>query len=417
MRYSTIVIGDELLIGQVTDTNSGFFARQLVPYGWQAISVQVVADEAEAIKQALDRSFSESDVVLTTGGLGPTKDDITKLVLRDYFGGTMVHDEETTSTITRIMRGRGLELNDYTRSQAMVPSSCRVIQNECGTAPIMWFERDGKILVSMPGVPYECETMFVREVLPQLIAHFNRDMSIEFRHLMVMGITESALAMKLDEWERKLPDSIHLAYLPQAGLVRLRLTGLSSEAEVLHEQMNTLAEELHVMLKCYIVAEEDKPLSAILGDLLRNRGLTVSTAESCTGGNIAHEITRIAGSSDYYIGSVVSYHRKVKESMLHVPAHEIDMCNVVSEQVAKSMAQGACRALKTDCSVATTGVAGPGGGTKDIPVGTVWMAATCAGKTLTRCKHIPGHRERVIQRATNEALMLLIELLQSEKSI
>lgn len=412
MNYSIIVVGDEILIGQVQDTNSGFIARQLTPFGWQAVSIRTVADDGQAIFDAIDEGFAHSDVILMTGGLGPTKDDITKPTLCRYFGGQLVHDEATARNVEQIVAGRHLKLNDYTRAQAMVPSSCRVIQNQCGTAPLMWFERNGKVLVSMPGVPYETETMLVREVIPQLMEHFHHDVDIEFRHLMVTGIIESALAMTLDEWERHLPHGIHLAYLPQPGIIHLRLTGQAADKQWLTSEMDRLVAELHQILGAHIVCDENLPLAGIIGNILRHRGLTMATAESCTGGNIAHEITAIAGSSDYFVGSVISYHRDVKEKQLGVSASDIDTYGVVSQTVAEQMATGVCRLLGTDCAVATTGVAGPGGGTPDTPVGTVWMAARCGDRMVSQCKHIPGHRQRVIARATNDALLLLLSILQ-----
>lgn len=412
MNYSIIVVGDEILIGQVQDTNSGFIARQLTPFGWQAVSIRTVADDGQAIFDAIDEGFAHSDVILMTGGLGPTKDDITKPTLCRYFGGQLVHDEPTARNVEQIVAGRHLKLNDYTRAQAMVPSSCRVIQNQCGTAPLMWFERNGKVLVSMPGVPYETETMLVREVIPQLMEHFHHDVDIEFRHLMVTGIIESALAMTLDEWERRLPQGIHLAYLPQPGIIHLRLTGQAADKQWLTSEMDRLVAELHQILGAHIVCDENLPLAGIIGNILRHRGLTMATAESCTGGNIADEITAIAGSSDYFVGGVVSYHRDVKEKQLGVSASDIDTYGVVSQTVAEQMATGVCRLLGTDCAVATTGVAGPGGGTPDTPVGTVWMAARCGDRMVSQCKHIPGHRQRVIARATNDALLLLLSILQ-----
>lgn len=409
-----MVVGDEILIGQVQDTNSGFIARQLTPYGWQAVGIRAVSDDAQAIFDGIDEAFAHSDVVLMTGGLGPTKDDITKPTLCRYFGGTMVHDEATARNVEQIVAGRHLTINDYTRAQAMVPSSCRVIQNQCGTAPLMWFERDGKVLVSMPGVPYEAETMLVREVIPQLMAHFNDNVDIEFRHLMVVGIIESALAMQLDDWERQLPQGIHLAYLPQPGIIHLRLTGLATDSDWLSAQMDRLTQQLRDRLGSHVVADDDLPLAAIVGNVLRERGLTMATAESCTGGNIAHELTAIAGSSDYFVGSVVSYHRRVKEQQLGVLASDIDTHGVVSQVVAEQMVTGVCQLLGTDCAVSTTGVAGPGGGTPDVPVGTVWMAARCGDRVVSQCKHIPGHRQRVITRATNDALLLLLSLLRDQ---
>lgn len=411
MNYSIIVVGDEILIGQVQDTNSGFIARQLTPFGWQAVGIRAVADDGQAIFDAIDEAFAHSDVVLMTGGLGPTKDDITKETLCRYFGGQLVHDAPTAANVEQIVSGRHLPLNDYTRAQAMVPSSCRVIQNQCGTAPLMWFERHGQVLVSMPGVPYEAETMLVREVIPQLLARFSNNDHIEFRHLVCVGIIESALAMTLDDWERHLPRGIHLAYLPQPGLIHLRLTGVATDAQLLSAELDRLVGELHLRLGRHIVCDDDLPLAAIVGNVLRRKALTLSTAESCTGGNVAHRLTQIAGSSDYFKGAVVAYHNEVKTRQLGVAPADLATHGAVSQQVVEQMADGVCRLLGTDCAVATSGVAGPSGGTPDKPVGTVWMAAKCGTRVVSQCRHIPGHRERVIERATNDALLLLLKLL------
>ena len=378
MKYSIIAIGDELLIGQVTDTNSGWIARHMTPRGWDVNTVQVVSDDARQIELAIDRAFAQTDVVLMTGGL---------------------------------MERRHLTLNEYTRLQAMVPSSCRVIQNEVGTAPLMWFERDGKVLVSMPGVPFELQAMMERAVIPQLLARFNDGEDIEFRTFVVTGIIESALAMQLDEFERNLPHGIHLAYLPEGGIIRLRLTGSSTDARQINDDMERLSRQLHDILGSHIIADGDLRLPEILGNRLRERGLTLATAESCTGGNIAHQITSIAGSSDYFKGAVVSYANEVKMSLLGVSEQDIIDHGVVSEPVVRQMAEGACRAVDTDCAIATSGIAGPGGGTPTKPVGTVWMAAKCGDRVVTQVKQLPGDRDRVITRATLEAQLLLLSLL------
>ena len=412
MKYSVIAIGDELLIGQVTDTNSGWIARHLSPLGWEMQTVQVVADSPDAIEHAIDEAFAQSSVVLMTGGLGPTKDDITKPALCHYFGGEMVRDEQVARQVEWVVEQRHLKLNDYTRDQAIVPSSCRVIQNEVGTAPLMWFERDGKVLVSMPGVPFETQTMMQRAVIPQLMAHFHSDVTIEYRTMVVVGIIESLLAMQLDEFERSLPDNFHLAYLPQGGYMLLRLHGRHADAAVLHSQLERYMAQLHDILGDAIVSDEEKPLAAIVGQLLREKGLTLSTAESCTGGNIAHQITLVAGSSDYYKGSVVSYATAIKTDVLGVNQDDVDRYTVVSEPVARQMAAGVARVLGTDCSIATTGIAGPGGGDDENPVGTVWMAVNVCGNIVTVKKHYPGTRDRVITRATTDSLLLLLNHLQ-----
>ena len=412
MKYTIIAIGDELLIGQVTDTNSGWIARHLTPYGWEAQSFKVISDDSHSITQAIDEAFEHTDVVLMTGGLGPTKDDITKPALCDYFGGELVYDETTAANVRSVMAKRNLQVNEYTRLQAMVPTSCRVIQNQVGTAPIMWFERDGKVLVSMPGVPFETEAMMEREVIPQLLKRFHRDEVIMFRTFMIMGIIESDLAMMLDEFERNLPQCLHLAYLPQPGLMRLRLTGISADAETLKSQMTHQEKELHRLLGKAIIADEDIPLADILGRKLRESKLTLSTAESCTGGNIAHVITEIAGSSDYFKGAVVSYANEVKTCVLGVSAGVLETEGAVSQPVVEQMVRGVSELLHTDCAVATSGVAGPGGGTPDKPVGMVWMAAKCGDRVVSQVKRLPGDRHRVIDRATTEALLLLLRLIQ-----
>lgn len=412
MKYSVIVIGDELLIGQVTDTNSGFVARTFAPYGWQAQHVKVISDNAHEIKKAIDEAFAVTDVVLMTGGLGPTKDDITKPTLCKYFGGELVLDKDTEANVLEVVNKRGIKINEYTHLQAMVPTSCRVIQNRVGTAPLMWFEKDGKVLVSMPGVPFETQTMFKEEVLPQLLAHFNNNMHIEHHTMVVTGIIESLLAMKLNDFELALPHYLHLAYLPKSGIIRLRLDGMNADKELLQASMSQAIKQLHDTLGDLIICDEDLPLAAILGNTLREKGLTMASAESCTGGNIAHEITRIAGSSEYFTGSVTCYDTKVKINQLGVPQEVVDKYTVVSQPVVEQMVQGVCDLLGCDCSVATSGVAGPGGGTEETPVGTVWMAAKCKDKIVSQVKHLPGDRDRVIDRATTEALLLLLNLLR-----
>jgi nicotinamide-nucleotide amidase len=412
MEVSIIVIGDELLIGQVTDTNSGWMARHISPLGWSVRSVKVIADNSDEIFKAIDEAFAQTDVVLMTGGLGPTKDDITKPTLCKYFGGTLLLDKETSENVDEVVSKRHLRMTPLTAAQAMVPTSCRVIQNQVGTAPLMWFEKDGKVLVSMPGVPFETETMMEREVIPQLVNRFNSHDDIEYRTFIVIGYSESELAMKLDEYERQMPSYIHLAYLPQPGIIRLRLTGTSTDAQRINNDMSRLSAQLHDLLGADIVSDEDKTLPAIIGDMLRQRGMTLSTAESCTGGNIAHVITQIAGSSEYFVGSVVSYCNEVKNKLLKVPNEVLNTVGAVSQPTVEQMVRGVSQLLSTDCAVSTSGIAGPGGGTADKPVGTVWMAAKCGDKIESKCLQLPGSRDRVINRATTEVLIMLLRLLQ-----
>ena len=411
MDVSVIVIGDELLIGQVVDSNSGWIARHLNPIGWNVKSVKVVADDGDEIIRAIDQAFQQTDIVLTTGGLGPTKDDITKLTLCQYFGGEMKMDEATLRNVEDIISKRHLSMNPLNEAQALVPTSCKVIQNQVGTAPIMWFDKDGKVLVAMPGVPFEMETMMEREVIPQLLKRFAVNDHIEHRTFIVIGYAESALAIKLDTFEKEMPDYIHLAYLPKPGIVRLRLTGMSKDAERIKTDMQTLSDKLDSILCNAIVCHEDKPLSAIIGDKLRTLNLSLATAESCTGGNIAHQITSIAGSSEYYKGSIVSYSNEIKRDLLKVSETVLIEHGAVSGPVVRQMVTGVSELLGTDCAVATSGIAGPGGGTESKPVGTVWMAAKVGDKITSICKHFPGSRDRVIDRATTEAQIMLLRLL------
>lgn len=412
MKYATIVIGDELLIGQVTDTNSGWIARHLTPLGWEPMFTQVVADNGDDIKRAIDSAMRQVDVVLMTGGLGPTKDDITKATLCEYFGGEMRLDVATRDNVDLIFKKRGIAMNSLTASQAMVPSSCTVIQNEVGTAPIMWFERDGKVLVSMPGVPHETRTMMERAVIPRLLSRFHAKENIVFRTFVVVEVPESELALRLADFENHLPSNLHLAYLPKQGVVRLRLTGVSCDKEELELEMTQQSERLAAIVGKDLVAREDKPLAQIAGELLAARSLTLSTAESCTGGNVAHEITLIPGSSAYFNGSVVAYSNEVKQAVLGVKPEDLLTHGAVSEPVVMQMTAGACTALNTDCAIATSGIAGPGGATPDKPVGTVWIAARHGNHVVTRYYHFAGERSRVIEQATTRSLIMLIKLLQ-----
>lgn len=413
MNVSIIAIGDELLIGQVIDTNSGDIARMIQPAGWEIDSVQVVHDDAKDIADAIDLAMSRTDVVLTTGGLGPTKDDITKQTLCDYFGGTLHHDPEVLENIKEIFRKRGITLNRLTEAQAMVPSSCRVIQNRVGTAPIMWFERNGKVLVSMPGVPFETRQMFRDSVFPQLLRKFHSDMSIGHRTLIVEGLTESAVAMQLDNWEESLPPFIHLAYLPKPGIIRLRLDGTHHDANLLDATLDRLHNDLCKKFAANLLCDSDMTPEEALISALRNKGMTVASAESCTGGNIAHRITAIAGCSDVYVGSVVSYANSVKESLLGVSADTLETFGAVSEKTAREMISGVAKATGASCAIATTGIAGPTGAVEGKPVGTVCIAVLTPAGIKVSTHHFPGTRDRVIDRASTTAITILTRAIQT----
>lgn len=411
MEVSIIAIGDELLIGQVVDTNSGWIAQEITPYGWRVKSVRVVADNANEIKKAVSDAFNETNIVLTTGGLGPTKDDITKQTLCDFFGGELIYDKEVEKNVLEVVAKRSLKINPLTAAQAYVPSSCRVIQNKVGTAPIMWFEKDGKVLVSMPGVPFEMQEMMHTEVFPQLKKRFQKDETVELKTFIVIGYSESLLAAALEEFENNLPKEIHLAYLPKPGLVRLRLTGVSKNSDDLTTKMEQAEQSLKQTLGESIICDKDMSVAEILGSLLSKKQYTVSTAESCTGGNIAHEITAVAGCSSYFKGTVVAYANEVKQNVLGVSQETLEKEGAVSEPTVRQMVEGVAQKLHTNCAIATSGIAGPGGGTDEKPVGTVWIAATANGKTVSELYHFAGNRSRVINHATTMAQLMLIKML------
>lgn len=410
MDVSIIAIGDELLIGQVVDTNSGDIARTIAPAGWRVAGVQVVADDATAIREAIELAIRKSDIVLTTGGLGPTKDDITKDTLIGIFGGELRFDADVMENVRSVFERRGLNMNRLTESQAMVPTSCRVIRNELGTAPVMWFERAGKVLVAMPGVPFETRHAFTNEVFPQLLKRFGQDILIEHRTLIIYGITESDMAERLTDFENNLPKGLHLAYLPNQGYIRLRIDGMSTDGAWLYDAVEAAVQQLKSLLGPLILADEDLLPEQLLLNRLREKGYTFGSAESCTGGNIAHRITMVPGASDVMKGSIVSYSNDVKAGVLGVDTETIGALGAVSEPVAKQMAEGARKALGVDCAVATSGIAGPGGGSPEKPVGTVCMAFATPHGTTTRTFHLPGDRGRVIERASTVAM---IELTRS----
>jgi len=411
MRITVICIGDELLIGQVTDTNSGFLARTIVPEGWEVERTEVVADDAEAKTAAIERALSRTDVVITTGGLGPTADDITKPTLCKIFGGGLRHDPAVEANVREVMSRRGREMNELTRLQSMVPESATIIQNRVGTAPILMFERDGKTLVAMPGVPFETQEMFVAEVFPRLLSRYSSGISVAHSTMIVAGISESMLAEHLAEFENSLPESLHLAYLPKPGIIRLRLDGHSTDANALNAFMADYVERLREATAQWRIADNDLPTAAILIERLRERGLTMATAESCTGGNIAHEITLIAGASDVMAGGIVAYSNSVKSGLLGVDPDLIAAFGAVSIPAAEAMASGACLATGADIAIATSGIAGPGGGTPDKPVGTVCVAVASPSGLISTTLHLHGTRQRIIERATSEALLMAISAL------
>lgn len=411
MNVEIIVIGDELLIGQVTDTNSGWIARELSHIGWEVTEITTVRDRSREITDALNSSFGRVDVVLMTGGLGPTKDDITKQTLCDYFGGKLVFDESVFANVEAIFRRRKLTMNDSTRNQAYVPNVCTVIQNSVGTAPVMWFERNGKVLVSMPGVPTEMKTVMKEAVISRLREYFQDHSSILHRTCLVKDFTESRLSETLSDFEAQLPACIKLAYLPTPGVIRLRLTARGDEESYLQKIIDDEFFKLRTILGSHLFCGSDTTLAGALGSILTERGETLATAESCTGGNIAHEITRVAGSSVYFKGSVVAYSNEVKARVLNVSSETLSGFGAVSRETVLQMVSGVQRLLSSDCAIATSGIAGPGGGSVEKPVGTVWIAVRYGERSEAECFCFEGDREQVIARATQSALLMLIQLM------
>lgn len=411
MNVEIIVIGDELLIGQVTDTNSGWIARELNHIGWEVTEITTVRDRSREITDALNSSFGRVDVVLMTGGLGPTKDDITKQTLCDYFGGKLVFDESVFANVEAIFRRRKLTMNDSTRNQAYVPNVCTVIQNSVGTAPVMWFERNGKVLVSMPGVPTEMKTVMKEAVISRLREYFQDHSSILHRTCLVKDFTESRLSETLSDFEAQLPACIKLAYLPTPGVIRLRLTARGDEESYLQKIIDDEFFKLRTILGSHLFCGSDTTLAGALGSILTERGETLATAESCTGGNIAHEITRVAGSSVYFRGSVVAYSNEVKARVLNVSSETLSGFGAVSRETVLQMVSGVQRLLSSDCAIATSGIAGPGGGSVEKPVGTVWIAVRYGERSEAECFCFEGDREQVIARATQSALLMLIQLM------
>ena len=414
MTAEIITIGDELLIGQVVDTNSAWMAKILNENGFKVVRKVTVGDEAMDIVNAIDDAQKKVSVVLITGGLGPTKDDITLKTLCKYFDSALTFSDEVYANIEKLFNKNGRVMNELTRNQAMVPDKATVIQNAMGTAPCTWFERNEVVFVSMPGVPYEMKWLMENEIVPRLKKTFNQDLYIKHQTCMVTGYSESALALALTDFENNMPEFVKLAYLPQMGIIRLRLSAYCKEEKVAVDAVAALTQQLEKILDGDIIVEEDKNLEVLVGDYLRSKNLTVGTAESCTGGTIASKLASVPGCSDYYIGSVVSYANKVKQDQLGVDGGDLEKFGAVSQQVVEQMATGALKKLGCDYAVATTGVAGPGGGTPEKPVGTVWIAVANSERVISREYHFAtiSTRENNIQRTVNFSLLMLLEELR-----
>ena len=422
MIASIITIGDELLIGQVVDTNSAWMAERLNEVGISLYQITSVHDDREHILKALDEALSRVDIVFTTGGLGPTKDDITKNVLCEYFDTQLVENEQVRAHIYDLYKERPEALNRLTATQWLVPEKATILPNRVGSAPIMVLEKEakgerrkakGKVLIALPGVPHEMKIAMAEQVLPYIRLKVEGERlkagDIVHRTILLSGIPESKLAILIEDWENALPASIHLAYLPKDGMIRLRL---SSYGEATEEQIQTQIDSLMPLISNYVLATEDIALEALVGGLLAQNGKTIATAESCTGGRLAAALNAQPGSSAYYMGSVIAYDNSVKTNLLGVSQETLNTDGAVSESTVRQMAEGVRRLLGTDYAIATSGIAGPTGGTAEKPVGTVWIAWATPEGTKAQCFHFGAAREReqITQRAVTAALVGMVEI-------
>lgn len=405
MNAIIITIGDEILLGQILDTNSRFIAGQLSRLGAEVTEIMTVADKRDEIYEAVDYAMNEAELVIVTGGLGPTKDDVTKKVLAEYFGSRLVIHPEAMGWLEELLKGRGIALNENNKSQALLPDNCRIIRNLKGTASAMWFERGWKSLISLPGVPFEMEYLMETSIVPELKKRYPQ-LLLAYKMLQVYDIPESELAERLEGWEDALPEGIGLAYLPSPGLVKLRITAKGKAVDRLDEYYTTLKSALDGL---HYTEGEGECLEKQFGNLFREKRLTVATAESCTGGYIAHLITAVAGSSDYFKGGVVAYANEVKEGILGVDPEVIRMYGAVSEPVVRQMAEGVRKLTGADYAVSTSGIAGPEGGTPEKPVGTVWIGIATPKKTTAQKFVFSFTRERNIAKAAVKALELLMD--------
>jgi nicotinamide-nucleotide amidase len=410
MFAEIITIGDEILIGQIVDTNSAWIGQQLNAIGVQVVQITSVRDDRRAITEAFDEAFGRADLILVTGGLGPTKDDITKHTLADYFGTTLVRDQATYDHLEQWITSRGMRFNELNQHQADVPAGCAVLPNRHGTAPGMWFERASKVLISMPGVPHEMKAIMTDEVLPRLQAHFQLD-RIVHKTAVTIGIPESELALRIAPWEEALPASLKLAYLPNPNNIRLRLSSYSGNSEQAAAEIDRQFALLRELIPQNFLGFETASVEQSVAEGLTERGETLSTAESCTGGAIATRFTAMAGASAYFLGGVVAYSNAVKRDLLGVRAEDLEKYGAVSQTVARQMAEGIRRLTGSTYALATTGIAGPDGGTPEKPVGTVWIALATPTETITEIRHFWEPRQQNIQRASSAAMDLLRKYL------
>ncbi|WP_353720348.1 competence/damage-inducible protein A [Dyadobacter sp. 676] len=405
-RAEIITIGDEILFGQIVDTNTQWIGAQLTDIGIRPVRKTSVGDNRQDILDAFAQASRRADIVIVTGGLGPTRDDITKHTFCEYFGTELEINQDALALVTEFFAKRGRAMTELNIQQAALPKNCTYIPNLWGTAPGMWFEKDGVIYVSLPGVPYEMKNLMEFEILPRLKARFSIHI-IQHKSIRTIGIGESFLAEKISAWEDALPGHIKLAYLPHFGQVKLRLTGTGTDPAVLDRELNEQVALALPLIGDYVFGYDSDELETVVGTLLMQNNATVGTAESCTGGYVANQITSVPGSSRYFEGSVVSYSNALKINLLGVSAETLEAYGAVSEQTAREMAEGARRVLNTTFALSTTGIAGPDGGTPEKPVGTVWIACATPDETFTQLLTLRNNRKINIELTCSYALNLL----------
>lgn len=411
MLAEIITIGDEILIGQIVDTNSAWMAKQLNLIGVSVKQITSVSDDEQHILEALELAEKRADLILITGGLGPTKDDITKKALAKYFNMGFRNDAAALEMVRQIFEKYKRPLLDINIQQADVPDGCEVIVNKNGTAPCMWFEQNNTIFVSMPGVPYEMMYLMDDEILPRITSRFKLPFIVH-KTILTANIGESFLAKEIEEIEDSLPAHIKLAYLPKLGQVRLRLSAKGDNETELKKEVEVYARQIISKVNKFVVTDEDIPFEKAILDLMKSKGLTLSTAESCTGGYIAHLITQHPGCSAVYWGGAVAYAYELKESILGVNESTLNTFGAVSEQTVTEMAEGAIKHFKTDYAIAVSGIAGPDGGTEEKPVGTVWIAISSKHKTVAKVFNFSNKRIQNIERSAASAMGMLLNLLK-----
>ena len=413
MKAEIITIGDEILIGQIVDTNSAWMAEQFNLNGIEIYQITSVHDDHNHILEAIKKAEEKVDLVVLTGGLGPTKDDITKNVLCEYFKTQLVFHDATFEHIKQRFVNRNIDINQLNKDQALVPESCTVLHNEAGTAPGLWFEKNDTIFVSMPGVPFEMKYLVEHEILPRL-RESGKTKAIYHKTVLTQGLPESMLADKIEKWESALPKHIKLAYLPNPMSVRLRLSATGQSKASLKNDVELEVQKLLQLIPDNVFGYNTETMAEVIGRILKEKNKSLAVAESCTGGYISHLITSIAGSSEFYNGSLTAYSNAIKENVLGVNAKTLEDFGAVSEQVAKEMVLGVKQIMKSDYAISTTGIAGPSGGTEEKPVGTVWIAIASENKVFAKKFVFGNNRERNIVRSSQTALQILRRVILKE---